>query len=169
MTTTCPVCYYQNSPETRFCEACGHELTAPPVPEPTPISSDPEGKENLPPILTPIPSGALIAKLIYKQADTIKEFILNGSSTNVGRFDNDTGPADIDLEGFPGEETVSRSHAEIYFEETQWKVKDIGSTNGVFIKHLGQPRFGSRIIIPETINSGDEIAFGKIRFTFQIA
>ncbi len=185
MSFLCPICYYQNPSGTVFCEACGHELTAPAVPDPTPIpppdpnpsipspvsnsllQNDQEVPKSLPPIPIPIPNSGLNAKLIYKQADGSKEFILDGSSAIVGRFDHDTGPVDIDLEGFPGEETVSRSHAEIYFEGTQWKVKDIGSTNGVFIKHLGQSRFGARITMPETINSGDEIAFGKIRFIFQ--
>ncbi len=77
------------------------------------------------------------------------------------------GPVDIDLEEFPGSETVSRNHAEIYSEGGFWKIKDLGSTNGIFIKRTGQTRFGARITVPETINLGDEVAFGKVRFLFQ--
>jgi pSer/pThr/pTyr-binding forkhead associated (FHA) protein len=85
----------------------------------------------------------------------------------VGIFDPDTGPVEIDLETFFGGETVSRNHAEIYQELGTWKIKDLGSTNGVFIKPPGQPRFSARITIPTPLNSGDEIAFGKVRFLFQ--
>ena len=48
----------------------------------------------------------------------------------------------IDLEGFPGDETISRHHAEIYQEGGMWKIKDLGSTNGLFIKQAGQSKFG---------------------------
>jgi pSer/pThr/pTyr-binding forkhead associated (FHA) protein len=77
------------------------------------------------------------------------------------------GPVDIDLEPFSGGDTVSRNHAEIYQEGGVWKIKDLGSTNGIFIKSAGQTRFAARITVPETLNSGDEIAFGKVRFLFQ--
>lgn len=107
-------------------------------------------------------------KLIAKQANTpISEFSLDGNNAIIGRFDSDTGPVDIDLEGFPGEDTISRNHAEIYYEGNQWKIKDLGSTNGVFVKRAEQNRFGARIMRPEVINSGDEIAIAKIRFLFQ--
>ena len=107
-------------------------------------------------------------KLIAKQAHTpIPEFFLDGNHAIIGRFDSDTGPVDIDLEGFPGEDTISRNHAEIYYDGNQWKIKDLGSVNGVFIKRANQNRFEARIMRPEVIYSGDEIAIAKIRFLFQ--
>ncbi len=110
------------------------------------------------------------AKLLPKQTNApISEFTLNESNLLVGRFDPETGPVDVDLEGFVGEETVSRQHAEIYQERGEWKIKDIGSTNGVFIKRSGQTRFSSRITMPESIYPGDEIALGKVRLLFKIS
>ena len=107
-------------------------------------------------------------RLIAKQANTpVSEFPLDGNHAIIGRFDSDTGPVDIDLEGFPGEDTISRNHAEIYYEGNQWKIQDLGSTNGVFIKRANQTRFEARIMRPEVIESGDEIAIAKIRFLFQ--
>ena len=107
-------------------------------------------------------------RLIAKQANTpISEFPLDSNNAIIGRFDSDTGPVDIDLEGFPGEDTISRNHAEIYYEGNQWKIKDLGSTNGVFIRRANQNRFEARIIRPEVIYPGDEIAIAKIRFLFQ--
>jgi hypothetical protein len=107
------------------------------------------------------------ARLISKQAGApISEFNLEANNL-IGRFDSDTGPVDIDLENFSGDDTISRNHAEIYYESGQWKVKDLGSTNGIFLKNAGEVRFSTRISVPTTINHGDEIAFGKVRFLFQ--
>lgn len=124
------------------------------------------------PIPTPTPQPATFgaAKLITKTPNApIPEFTLDGTNLIIGRFDPDTGPVDVDLESFPGEDTISRNHAEIYQEGGQWKIKDLGSTNGVFLKRAGQSRFGARITIPESIYSGDEVAIAKIRFLFQTA
>ena len=109
------------------------------------------------------------ARLIPKQVGSpLPEFILDSSNAIIGRFDPDTGPVEIDLDGFHGSETMSRKHGEIYMENGQWKIKDLGSTNGIFIKPAHMTRFGSRITTPQPLNSGDEIAIGKIRLLFQI-
>jgi pSer/pThr/pTyr-binding forkhead associated (FHA) protein len=85
----------------------------------------------------------------------------------IGRFDPDTGLVDIDLEKFTNGDMISCNHAEIYREQGQWKVKDLGSANGVYIKRMGQSRFCTRITKPEVLNANDEIAFAIIRFLFQ--
>ena len=195
MTATCPSCLHKNPVGTEFCEVCGSEIgftsqeaPLPPIPIQITVSTDASSDiatEIQPPIPQPAPptyphpsptitnspsanNGGDTAKLIPKQAgSSISEFILDDSNVIVGRFDPDTGPVDLDLEGFTGDETISRNHAEIYCEGNQWKIKDLGSTNGVFIKRYGQRQFGARITIPEMIIPGDEIAFGKIRFVFQ--
>ncbi|MEA5528019.1 FHA domain-containing protein [Dolichospermum sp. UHCC 0684] len=175
---TCTVCGYdQNSDNSEFCNACGSELqaivTPPPKIEPTlaPTVIQPTTPQpNNPPIISESPTiinTFTKAKLTSKQTNApIPEFILDNNAI-VGIFDPDTGPVEIDLETFFGGETVSRNHAEIYQELGTWKVKDLGSTNGVFIKPPGQTRFSARITIPTPLNSGDEIAFGKVRFLFQ--
>jgi len=158
-----------------------YRFTPPPDYPDTPPHIDsypPNLQENYPDFnLVPTPSNiaptviqASSASLIPKLAGSpVPEFILDGGSALIGRFDTETGPVDVDLERFVGEETVSRHHAEIYREGGEWKIKDIGSTNGVFIKRSGQTRFGSRITIPESLYPGDEIAIGKIRLLFQIS
>ncbi len=127
---------------------------APPPPDPTPE--------------TPPPSFVgSTARFVSKQPGSpVPEFTLD-SSAIIGRFDSDTGPVDVDLEGFPGEDTISRNHAEIYQEAGVWKIKDLGSTNGVFIKPAGQTRYNARITTPEVLNPGDEVAMAKIRFLFE--
>jgi pSer/pThr/pTyr-binding forkhead associated (FHA) protein len=184
MTITCPACSYDNADDSEFCDACGYELGSPtPVRPPAPTIVISPGLTNdtfttppptfppLPPLPTPptfTPSTGT-ARLISKQSNVpTSEFLLDGSNAVIGKFDPDMGPVDIDLDGFPGDETISRNHAEIYQEGGAWKIKDLGSTNSVFIKRAGQSKFGARITMPEILNSGDEIAIAKIRFLFQI-
>ncbi|BDA65957.1 FHA domain containing protein [Calothrix sp. PCC 7716] len=185
----CTACGYDKNPDdAEYCDACGSELqavvpavtsgTAPSVIQPSPLPIEPliiSSPIPQPTYSTPAPSPtyssttATSAKLISKQAGSpVPEFTLDSNAV-VGVFDPDMGPVDIDLEEFSGGETVSRSHGEIYPEGGVWKIKDLGSTNGIFIKRTGQTRFGARITVPETINTGDEIAFGKVRFLFQSA
>ncbi|MFM6620199.1 MAG: FHA domain-containing protein [Dolichospermum sp.] len=190
---TCSACGYENPDGTEFCDACGSELqgVAPtvlsspqaptviqpqtpapqPIPQPIPDPIYPTPTPTTTPTPTPttpiFPTTATTARLIAKQpSPPISEFPLDSNAV-VGIFDPDIGPVDIDLEAFSGGETVSRGHAEIYPEGGVWKVKELGSTNGIFIKPVGQTRFGARINAPQTLNSGDEIAFGKVRFLFQ--
>jgi pSer/pThr/pTyr-binding forkhead associated (FHA) protein len=197
MTITCSNCGYDKNPDgSEFCDACGSELpktsvasVAPTITSgnptiaslaPTvvpPLDPSPEIVNNIIEIPAPsfslqptvtFPAPAATARLIAKQpGNATPEFHLDSSNAIIGIFDPDTGPVDIDLEKFPDSETVSRNHAEIYQEEGVWKIKDLGSTNGVFIKACGQTRFGSRITIPQSLNSGDEVAIAKIRFLFQ--
>ena len=111
-----------------------------------------------------------IVKLIPKQIGApIPEFIIGSNNAIIGKFNPEIGPVEIDLDGFYGDNTVSLTHAEIYFKNNQWQIKDMGSTNGIYIKHIGKTRFGYRINKPEILNSGDEIAIGKIRLLFIIS
>ncbi|QOV23994.1 FHA domain-containing protein [Anabaenopsis elenkinii] len=186
---TCAACGYdQNPPNSDFCVACGSELQGAAqamndfqrikgellTPLPEPFNPTPPTPTPLPPTLIepqtppkPQTFPSAIAKLIPKQSGSpVSEFTLDGNAI-VGVFDPDMGPVDIDLEAFMGGETVSRNHGEIYQSNGTWFIKDLGSTNGIFIKPVGQTRFGARITTPETLNPGDEIAFGKVRFVFQ--
>lgn len=184
MTITCDACGYENVEGTEFCEACGSELTTA-TPEPTPSNdqdssiidrsrekSQPEPTpepETTPPQPEPTPITSTV-KLVSKVPNApIPEFSLEEESAIIGIFDPDSGPVDIDLEEFPGSDTVSRQHAEIYQENGVWKIQDLGSTNGIFLKPYGQRRFSARITQPEALNIGDEVAIAKIRFLFQSA
>lgn len=179
----CDACGYENPDNVAFCEACGTELTVSPIPAPTSSTEDPFAATPVESVSSPTfptqkptdetvssPSAPVTfgtAKLVAKAPKPpSSEFILDNNNI-IGRFDPDTGPVEIDLDGFPGEDTISRNHAEIYQEGGHWKIKDLGSTNGVFIKRAGQTRFGARITLPETLMPGDEIAIAKIRFLFQ--
>ena len=98
-----------------------------------------------------------------------EEYPLLGDRLVVGRFDAETGPVDIDLSGTPEAPQLSRHHAEIYREaDGRWYVKDLGSTNGVWVKGAGSSTFGPRLTAPQALTSGDEVAFGNARFIFRL-
>jgi pSer/pThr/pTyr-binding forkhead associated (FHA) protein len=155
MSKVCSACFHDNPDSVVFCEVCGIELS---LPENSTSETPEKEQENYQP-----PSS-----LLTKQPNApIAEFTLEGTSLLIGRFDPDLGPVEIDLEGFIGDETISRNHAEIYLENGFWKIKDLGSINGVFIKKSGQTRFSPRISEPTILEIGDELSIAKIRFLVQ--
>ena len=99
-------------------------------------------------------------------APTGDEIPLFGERLTVGRFDPETGPVDVDLSELDTGGHVSRQHGELYREGDGWMVRDLGSTNGIFVKGSGAP-FGPRITAPRAISDGDEVAFGNVRFAFK--
>ena len=108
------------------------------------------------------------AKLgVKKFGNATGDFIpLQGERLMVGRFDASSGPVDIDLSSLPGAEHISRHHAELYREGGQWFVRDLGSTNGVFVRQGGQSAFSPRLQEPTALKDGDELAFGNLMLTF---
>lgn len=182
MTITCDLCLYnRNSDKAQFCEICGSELKLSTTFSETQdkgiqqqeiqtvIQTD--KKANI------IPENSInstlitsnIVKLIPKQIGApIPEFIIDSNNAIIGKFNREIGPVEIDLDGFYGNNTVSSTHGEIYFENNQWQIKDIGSNDGIYIKPTGQNRFGYRINKPEILKSGYEIAIGKVRLLFLI-
>jgi eukaryotic-like serine/threonine-protein kinase len=117
----------------------------------------------------PLDTSSKQVKLICKQPNApIPEFGIGGNVV-IGVFELGAKPVDIDLSSFLGNETISRKHAEIFNEAGVWKIKDLGSSNGVFIKAAGQTRFSARITAPTALNDGDEIAIAKVKFQFIIS
>jgi hypothetical protein len=134
------------------------------VPTGSVSSSSPPSYAN--PASTSMPTTG--THLVHKSlgALTSTTILLRGPRLTVGRFDPSSGPVDIDLSGFAGQENISRRHAEIYQEQGAWCVRDLGSTNGVFVKPAGAERFEPRLQAPAVLGDGDEIAFGNITFVF---
>jgi hypothetical protein len=158
MAVLCEACGTYNPVDVDFCEGCGAELTVEPVLPPTfptlvaPVEHDTKA----------IPAPARLA--IKSQGElTGTEFTLGGNPLTLGRFDAISGPVDIDLTGLPGSETVSRLHAEVFFTQGAWYIKDVGSTNGVFIKRKLEGSFGPRLLAPARLEAGDELALGNMR------
>lgn len=131
---------------------------------PLPVSLPAPAAAPLPEM--PIPTG--VARLgIKKFGAPTGEFIpLAGERLVVGRFDASSGPVDIDVSGMAGAEHISRRHAELYQEGGRWVVRDLGSTNGVYLKRAGQGSFTPRLQEPMALADGDELAFGNLMLTF---
>lgn len=140
------------------------------------LGAEGAGTRPVPPSApVPVSSGASVsmptagAHLVHKNlgALTTTTIPLAGVKLAVGRFDPSSGPVEIDLSGFAGHENISRRHAEIYQDQGVWHVRDLGSTNGVFVKPAGADRFEPRLQAPAVLNDGDEIAFGNVTFVFR--
>jgi pSer/pThr/pTyr-binding forkhead associated (FHA) protein len=117
---------------------------------------------------TPAPAAFRPGQLIFKRfgALTTEAIPLQGPRLVVGRFDASTGPVEIDLTGVAGAENISRRHAELFFDGG-WKVRDLGSTNGVFIKRATEDAYSPRLVEPTEVKDGDELAFGNVILVFK--
>ena len=109
---------------------------------------------------------ATLTLLEYGQLSETK-IPLTSSPVLVGKFDPNQGPVDIDLGNFVGNQYLSRRHAELFFDEG-WAVRDLGSTNGVFVRKSGQSNFLPRLQSPYQLEDDDEVAFGNIQFRFRL-
>ena len=57
--------------------------------------------------------------------------------------------------------SISAQHARLNYNQTQWWVEDLGSTNGTFLNQ--EP-----VTTPQIITSGDNLRCGRIVFQIQI-
>jgi pSer/pThr/pTyr-binding forkhead associated (FHA) protein len=105
---------------------------------------------------------------VLKRLGSQSAFVIRLASNPMvlGRFDPTTGPVDIDLGGLSGSEHLSRRHAQFSFDESGWRVHDLNSTNGVFVRRFGDVK-AKRIDQPTLLHSGDEASFGDLSFVFE--
>lgn len=110
-------------------------------------------------------SPALTATLVVKRngAETEEIFPVN-SPCVIGRFDPSVGPIDIDLGSLPEGVYVSRKHAKLVEEDGQWKIVDLGSSNGTFVLGDDFERVEEQVVV-----DGTEIALGNARFVFHLS
>lgn len=173
MATQCPNCQksYEIPPGDGFCE-CGTELSmATVLTDEFPVEEMTQPRESwdadTAKVSDPTPKSArLILKLAGALSNTV--FTLAGERAAIGKFDPATGPVDFDLGSIPGSEYISRRHGELYHQQGQWWVRDLGSANGIFLRKAGTSEFSPRLVEPATLESGDEIAFGNVIFKFEV-
>jgi pSer/pThr/pTyr-binding forkhead associated (FHA) protein len=79
--------------------------------------------------------------------------VLSGPETTVGRASSN----DLVITGAD----VSREHARLWRDENTLEVQDLGSRNGTWVN-------GTRIT-SHRARSGDEIAFGTLRFRLDLS
>lgn len=163
-TQTCPSCGAVNPAGEAFCSNCGVSLLGAPAPvaEPAPVAAPPAPANNVAPVAASAPA-ALQARLVV-EADN-QEFDLAGKDNiTIGREDavSNIYP-DVDLTPHGGEEGgVSRLHARIFVENSQYLLEDENSTNFTF---LNRQRLAAKT--PTPLNDNDEVRFGRVLMRFK--
>ncbi|MGE5333556.1 MAG: FHA domain-containing protein [Nitrososphaerota archaeon] len=154
---------HENPDGSAFCDQCGEQLTsqapdstadstAAPAPVATAVSAPPAAPATAP-------------KLVVESDG--QTFDLAGKSEIlIGREDpiSNIYP-DVDLTPHGGEEGgVSRLHAKIFLQGSQYMVEDENSTNFTFVnKQKLAPK------TPTPISNGDELRLGRVVLKFQTA
>jgi len=64
-------------------------------------------------------------------------------------------------QAFPGWETVSATHARLFYERKRWIIEDLGSLNGIYINGV---RTGRNVL-----KDGDKVQLGAVEFIFHAA
>lgn len=145
-----------NEPQTQDPEAISdQEADAAVGTEETPPA---EASEDQSPVANP----RFVVKRANQETDEV--FLIHPPAT-LGRFDAAVGPVDVDLGDIEESGYVSRKHAKITQEDDIYKIEDLGSSNGTFLKVDGEFQ---RIEEATEIKSGDEIALGNARFVFYV-
>lgn len=149
--------------------APAHVPPPPPRPKPPVITQPltPTSTQKAPP-LTNVQRALRLARLEVKRygSATGEMIPLEGDRLVVGRFDPSSGPVDIDLGHLDGQEHLSRQHAEFFLNAGHWYIRDLGSTNGVYIKPKEEAKFSARLSEPVQVQDGDELAFGNLMLVF---
>ncbi len=91
--------------------------------------------------------------LIKQSLETSETFIFEIPEIILGR--DPTCTLNVD------DQTISARHAKLSYHQSQWWVKDLGSTNGTFLNQ-------ERIEEQQVITSGDILQFGKIEYEIRI-
>ncbi|RME03047.1 MAG: FHA domain-containing protein [Planctomycetota bacterium] len=98
-------------------------------------------------------SAALRPFLVIEDEEGVRNFPLGFENITIGYKSGN----DIVIKG----KGISRFHSEIYFEDNQWWIKDLDSTNGTFVN-------GQKIEEPHRLEVGDQIQIGDIFIRFEI-
>ncbi len=184
---TCERCKAANLDGGQYCDECGAPLRPNSAPDPAGLNRfKPEGKNGShSPAEVPQPelaagkAGAALsltpaavsgakahARLVIERGNSVgKQFLLSSAEAHIGRWDADGGIfPDVDLDSDDPEAKVSRRHARITFNEGQYLLEDLGSTNGTFINRGKRLASGTR----QPLNDGDEIIVGKTFLRFHL-
>jgi len=184
----CERCGTESADGARYCDACGTALWlagkssafAPPgsgngsdggelqdasvrLPEPANSASISEQQTAGSVVVA---GGRAHATLVIERGNSAgKQFPLNNQEANIGRWDADGGVfPDVDLDSDDPDAKVSRRHARISLRDGQYRIEDLGSTNGTFVNRGHRLTPGDR----QPLKDGDEIIVGKTFLRFRV-
>ena len=123
---------------------------APPPPTPASMPPEPRRVAATEVVNQQMPSSAWLVARSGARAN--KEFGLQRNENLIGR---DGSQSDIVLD----DSTVSKQHAKIRYENGQFVLYDMGSTNGTFVNN--------RRIQRQALMDGDDVRFGNVIFVFK--
>ena len=146
----CPECGFKNSEGAGFCARCGASLIAEQPESATTMSFVPgdETGETSPLAVVAGDEACLVIRSGGGRAG--ETYALGAERISIGRHPD----ADIFLDDV----TVSRNHAVVVHEGTQYTLVDEGSLNGTFVNR----RRADRTVLAD----GDELQIGKYKLTF---
>jgi len=90
--------------------------------------------------------------------DSLPRYPLNKPMVLIGRAEDSDIRIPID---WPGAHSVSRRHAQIRREDTEYVVEDLGSQNGIRVNGLATHR--------NLLREGYRITFGSVEFVYRAA
>jgi len=145
----CTRCGHPNKDEARFCANCGAPLQEDTTLGITPVEIEDEASEEISVQEAGLEPGQ--ALLVVKRGPNAgSTFLIEKESTTAGR--------NPDSDVFLDDVTVSRRHAEIRRQGSEFWIHDRGSLNGTYV---------NRERVESTkLASGDEIQIGKFRLAF---
>jgi serine/threonine protein kinase len=92
------------------------------------------------------------------------EFVLRGNSAIIGRKGSGADHVDIDLSRLKrNTDLISRHHAEVIRNGTDYYIRDLGSRNGTYV--VGKGRLGRDQLYK--LNDRDKVAFADVAFEFR--
>jgi len=144
----CPTCNAPVNNESTFCASCGQRMEKEEPLSAIPISQPaPPGSEATMVVTTP--------ELISYTAEGQQEvFTVQLPVTKIGRLKDNQIP-------LIGEKAISGHHCEIYTEGGQYFIRDLGSTNGVYVNN--------RKVDVSPLADGDKIKLGFKIFRFKMS
>lgn len=157
---------HENPDGSAFCDECGERLTPASASAPSaPAPSDSTPSATAPSAVAAPPVAAVAPRLVI-EADNTSFDLAGKSEIAIGREDpvSNIYP-DVDLTPHGGEEGgVSRLHAKIYLQGSQYLVEDQNSTNYTFVN---RQKLAAKT--PTPINDGDELRLGRVVMIFHTA
>ena len=146
----CPECGLRNSEGASFCVRCGASLIADQPESATTLSYQPTDDEIESNPLAAVAGDEACLVIRSGGGRSGETYALRGERIAIGRHP--------DAAIFLDDVTVSRNHAVVLREGSDWVIVDEGSLNGTYVNR----RRGDRTVLSD----GDEIQIGKYKFTF---
>jgi hypothetical protein len=153
----CASCGAENPATEAYCEDCGAGLGGAAVPAAgdTPPQAPAAG--------TPVMAAASIGKLALISGT--HEFLLNKDVITLGRRSPADGIyPDVDLTDHDPESYVSRRHAQIIRQNTDYIFEDVGSANGSFVNNARATKG-----VQQVLKDGDQVRLGKTEMVYKAA